>query len=79
MDAFPFYLLTDDELYFECTAIENYREVGVDGMRYIAWNNLWWPCESDAIDSLYEDYVTSKMTYTSSSSGPSHSIKETLR
>lgn len=43
MDLFPFFTLTDDEFYMEAHRLENYREITLGEIQYIAWNNCLYP------------------------------------
>ena len=49
MDTFPFYTLTNDELYVETymewMRIEDYKEIIIGDTKYIAFNNQWYPSE----------------------------------
>jgi len=47
MDIFPFYSLTNDEVWFESTVVKNYMDICVAGEHYISWNNLWFPYAND--------------------------------
>ena len=43
MDYFPFFDLTDDELYAESTQVENYVTIIIKNTYYISFHNQWWP------------------------------------
>jgi hypothetical protein len=47
MDYFPFFDLTDDELYAESTQVENFISILIGNIYYISWNNQWWPYDDN--------------------------------